>query len=174
MSTWAYIIIGIVALIVLCIIVHFVYRHYRIKYGLNLYAGGFGMLIAVACVAGFVLLMKSTPFAYALLIVGIAFFLWVAVISFKHCGAAGIIAILLEILFCLPCLLMAWDVVSRKGNTSTYVHPGRDAKYERERDKYINRKLSGRTYDPANDPRYNGGVNINDYDDEDVPPRRRR
>jgi len=94
-----YVIIAIVAIIVLTIIMHFINRAYRIKYGYNLFGGGIVMLLIIGCGVGAYFLGSSNKtLALGLGAVGGILLLILFIVNIKRCGfGAGILALFLQI-----------------------------------------------------------------------------
>lgn len=136
-----YIIIGIVAFIVLGIILHFINKSYYMKYGYNLYGGGIAMLLVIACAAGAFLLSKtSVSIAMILGGAGVVILIILIVVNTKRFGfGAGIGALILQIIFSVPSLLLIIELISGKGYSSTYNSISREQrKMEQERQRRNN------------------------------------
>lgn len=126
MEWWKYLIIGFVALIVLCIIFYAINRAFRRRYGFSLYGGAALMLLAIACVVGGIFLRKDSTFiAYGLFGVAGLLTLITLIYDIKKCGGVGFFALILQIIFSVPVLVVVIDIFTNKGrstimNTSDY------------------------------------------------------
>ncbi len=121
MAEWLkYLLIALGAVVVLAIILHFVNRAFRNKYGFGLYGGALLMLLAVAGIGGGVFLAVggTTLWGVVLIVIGIIPLIITLVWDFKKCGGAGIWAFLLQILFCVPTLFVIFDIIFNKGNST--------------------------------------------------------
>lgn len=107
-KTWQWVVIAIVAVIVLCVIMHFVNRAFRVNYNLNLFGGGLLMLVAIgACVGGYFLLKSdSKVIAFALFAVAALCVIITLVYDIKKCGGMGLVAFLCQILFSVGSLCL--------------------------------------------------------------------
>ena len=147
-----YVIAGIVGVIVFSVILHFINREFRIRYRLNLIGGGLLMLIAIGAAVGGVLIVTKagSKIGYALFALTAICVLITIIYDFKKCGGVGFLALICQILFCVPALILILELF-----TNTH---GAIRDYERdERD--IRRARRYRGYD---DNGYNG---YNDYND---------
>lgn len=121
MAEWLkYLLIALGAVVVLAIILHFVNRAFRNKYGFGLYGGALLMLLAVAGIGGgaFLAVGGTTLWGVVLIVIGIIPLIITLVWDFKKCGGAGIWAFLLQILFCVPALFVIFDIIFNKGNST--------------------------------------------------------
>lgn len=107
-ETWQWIVIGAVAFIVACVIMHFVNRAFRVNYDINLFGGGLLMLIAIGSAVGGYFLMKGDgkTLSYALFAVAAACVIVTLVYDVKKCGGMGIVAFLCQIIFSVGALLL--------------------------------------------------------------------
>lgn len=121
MAEWLkYLLIALGAVVVLAIILHFVNRAFRNKYGFGLYGGALLMLLAAAGIGGGAVLAVggTTLWGVVLIVVGIIPLIITLVWDFKICGGAGVWAFLLQILFCVPALFVIFDIIFNKGNST--------------------------------------------------------
>ncbi len=143
-----YIIIGIVAVIVLSIIMHFVNRAFRIKYNYNLFGGGIIMLLVIGCGVGAYLLMSSNKtLALGAIAIGAVLFIILFIVNVKKCGfGAGFGAIFLQIIFSVPSLLLIIELFNNKGYSPTYMGGGYRSRkrMEEERRRRINDRINNR------------------------------
>lgn len=147
MAPWLKWVIGIVvAIIVLFTILIFANRAFRHKYGFSLYGGGFLMLLGVAaCVGGVLMIMAEMKLGYALFIITAITVIVTLVYDFKKCGGAGILAFILQILFCLPCVLVIFDVLFNRGRSTLQQSIDEDV-YERRRARRQKRRNGGNNW----------------------------
>ena len=119
MEDWLkYLIIAIVAVIVFWIVSAFVNRAFIRKYGFSLYPGGFFMAIAAALIAGGIVLTKTSAVGWALAAAGAVIVVIILVYDFKKAGAGGgFLALILQIIFCAPSILMLIDLLFNRGRT---------------------------------------------------------
>ncbi|NCA92270.1 hypothetical protein EOM82_03340 [bacterium] len=150
-----YVIIAIVGVIVLTIIMHFINRAYRIKYGYNLFGGGVIMLLVIGCGVGAYFLRDSAKtLAMGLGVVGAILLVILFIVNVKKCGfGAGFLAIFLQIVFSVPSLLLIFELFSRKGysptlNSMNHSRSNRRIEEERRRrmDEQRYRRMNGRDY----------------------------
>lgn len=135
MQWWVWLIIVVVVVAVLAAVAFSVNRAFRRRYGVSLFGGGFLLLIGVASVAGGIVLGKNgMPIGYALLIVTAITFLFTLIYDFKKCGGAGIVAFLLQLVFCIPSLLIIFDVLFNRGRATLQASIDEDIR-ERRRDR---------------------------------------
>ena len=137
MPSWAkYLIIALVAVIVLSIIFSLINRKFKRTYGINLFVGGFFLLLAVGAIAGGVLLgLKVSKFGYALILVGLIIAIIVFVQDVKKCGGVGVVAWLCQLVFCVPTIFLIFDLVFNKGRSTAMTssrYGDRDMRYYRE------------------------------------------
>ena len=137
MPEWAkYLIIALVAVIVLSIIFALINRKFKRTYGINLFVGGFFLLLAVGAIAGGVYLgLKVSPFGYALIVVGLIISIIVLVQDVKRCGGGvGFVAFLCQLVFCAPTIFLIFDLVFNKGRgvASSSRYGDRDMRYYRD------------------------------------------
>jgi len=122
MKPWVYIVIGIVAFIVLVTVFYFINRSFRRKYGFGLYGGGILMLVAAGGIVGGAILLKGSEvnkiLCFALIGVGVLAFIITLIYDIRKCGGAAFLAILLQILFCVPSLILIFDIFLNKGRNS--------------------------------------------------------
>ena len=139
--TW--VIIGIVAFIVFCIIMHFINRAFRVRYALNLFGGGLLMILAGGGMALGVLGLNGTisrPIGY--LGFGIAAILIIITLVYdcKKCGGMGIVAFFCQIIFAPCSLFLFFEIFSSHGRNMPYGSyvERRSIQRERERKGYSN------------------------------------
>ncbi len=120
MPWWVYVIIAIVALIVLIVIANKVNRAFLRRYGVSLFVGGFFTLLAAGCIAGGIFLVADgSGIGWGLVGLGAIILLIVAIFDFKRCGfGAGLLAILLQIIFCAPSILLVVDLIFNHGRST--------------------------------------------------------
>ena len=120
MPWWVYVIIAIVALIVLIVIANKVNRAFLRRYGVSLFVGGFFTLLAAGCIAGGIFLVTDgSGIGWGLVGLGAIILLIVAIFDFKRCGfGAGLLAILLQIIFCAPSILLVVDLIFNHGRST--------------------------------------------------------
>lgn len=120
MPWWVYAIIAVVAIIVLWIVAVKVNRHFLRNYGVSLFVGGFFTLVALGLIAGGILLAREdNGIGWALLAAGAVILLIVLIVDFKKCGfGAGLLALLLQIVFAAPSILMFVDLVFNHGRST--------------------------------------------------------
>lgn len=108
MDWWVWLIIAIVAVVVLGLIAGAINRFFIRRYGVSLFVGGFFALIAAACIAGGVFLVKDgSGVGWALVALGAVILLVLMIIDFKKCGVVtGLFALVLQIVFCVPGILL--------------------------------------------------------------------
>lgn len=139
MEDWLkYLIIGIVAVIVFWIVSAFVNRAFIRKYGFSLYPGGFFMAIAAALIAGGLVLTATSAIGWVLAAAGAVIVVIILVYDFKKAGAGGgLLALILQIIFCAPAILMVFDLLFNHGRTFLGVSRRNDRAMRdyRERDK---------------------------------------
>ncbi len=139
MKPWVYVVIGIVALLVLVLIFYFINRAFRRRYGFSLYGGGLLMLVTGGGIAGGAILLKGGELnkiiCFALIGVGVLAFIITLIYDIKKCGGAAILAIILQIIFCAPSLLLIFDIFFNKGR-NTVASTG----YTRNREWYEDRR----------------------------------
>lgn len=119
----AWIIIGIVALIVLSVILHFINREFRIRYGLNLFGGGLLMILAIGgFVLGYFGLKGDLGKGVGFLGIGVAIFLIVITLIYncKKCGGIGFLALICQILFAPASLILLLEFFTSNGRSMTY------------------------------------------------------
>ena len=137
MPSWVkYLIIALVAVIVLSIIFALINRKFKRTYGMNLFVGGFFLLLAVGAGVGAVLIgLKVNKFGYALLIVSFIIALLVFIQDVKNCGGGvGFLAFLCQFVFCVPTIFLIFDVLFNKGRgvASSSRYGDRDMRYYRD------------------------------------------
>lgn len=132
MEWWKWLIIALVAALALYLIFYFINRAFSRKYGFSLYVGAFIILIAAALIGVGVLLLinVNTIFAAVAFAVGGILALIVLIFDFKSCGGAGILAFLLQILFCVPTVFVIFDLIFNKGRNTVF-NVRRDARRNR-------------------------------------------
>ena len=108
MDWWVWLIIAIVAVVVLGLIAGAINRFFIRRYGVSLFVGGFFALIAAACIAGGVFLVRDgSGVGWALVGVGAVILLILMIIDLKKCGVVtGLFALILQIVFCVPGILL--------------------------------------------------------------------
>ncbi len=116
-----YIIIGIVAVIVLSIIWHFLSKSYYGKYGHGLFGGGVAMVFVIGGVILAVFMAKTNTMIAAGggIAAAIIFFILVAVNTKRFGFGAGIGALILQTIFSVPSLLLIVELFTNKGYSST-------------------------------------------------------
>ena len=119
MEDWLkYLIIAIVAVIVFWIVSAFVNRAFIRKYGFSLYPGGFFMAIAAGLIAGGLFLTASSGVGWVLAAAGAVILLIILIYDFKKAGfGGGLLALILQIIFCAPALLLVFDLLFNHGRT---------------------------------------------------------
>ena len=134
---WAYIVGGIVAVIVFGLIMHFSNRSFRIKYDMSLYGGGLLMLITIAAVfLGIFVFQDNMPVKIGCFVGAGVLALITIIYDIKKCGGAGVLAFFLQIIFCVGSLFVVIDFF--KGNNVSY--------YNRE-DRVVRDRRRDRGYD---------------------------
>lgn len=120
MDWWVWLIIAIVAVVVLGLIAGAINRFFIRRYGVSLFVGGFFALIAAACIAGGVFLVKDgSGVGWALVGVGAVILLVLMIIDFKKCGVVtGLFALVLQIVFCVPGILLILDLLFNHGRST--------------------------------------------------------
>ena len=120
MDWWVWLIIAIVAVVVLGLIAGAINRFFIRRYGVSLFVGGFFALIAAACIAGGVFLVKDgSGVGWALVGVGAVILLVLMIIDFKKCGVVtGLFALILQIVFCVPGILLIFDLLFNHGRST--------------------------------------------------------
>lgn len=120
MDWWVWLIIAIVAVVVLGLIAGAINRFFIRRYGVSLFVGGFFALIAAACIAGGVFLVKDgSGVGWALVGVGAVILLILMIIDFKKCGVVtGLFALVLQIVFCVPGILLILDLLFNHGRST--------------------------------------------------------
>lgn len=120
MDWWVWLIIAIVAVVVLGLIAGAINRFFIRRYGVSLFVGGFFALIAAACIAGGVFLVKDgSGVGWALVGVGAVILLILMIIDFKKCGVVtGLFALILQIVFCVPGILLILDLLFNHGRST--------------------------------------------------------
>lgn len=120
MDWWVWLIIAIVAVVVLGLIAGAINRFFIRRYGVSLFVGGFFALIAAACIAGGVFLVKDgSGVGWALVGVGAVILLILMIIDFKKCGVVtGLFALILQIVFCVPGILLVFDLLFNHGRST--------------------------------------------------------
>lgn len=120
MDWWVWLIIAIVAVVVLGLIAGAINRFFIRRYGVSLFVGGFFALIAAACIAGGVFLVKDgSGVGWALVGVGAVILLILMIIDFKKCGVVtGLFALILQIVFCVPGILLIFDLLFNHGRST--------------------------------------------------------
>ena len=135
MEWWVWAIIALIVVAVLSAVAFSVNRAFRRRYGVSLFGGGFLLLIGIACLIGGVLLVKGgTTIGFALFIGTAVTFIFTLIYDFKKCGGAGILAFLLQLLFCVPSLLIIFDVLFNRGRSTIQASIDED-RYERRRER---------------------------------------
>lgn len=115
-----YIIGGVVAIIVLAIVLHFVNKSFYLKYGHSLYGGGLAMLVIIAGALGAFLLSDNKSLALICGAVSIIMFVILLIVNIKWFGVGvGIGAIFLQIIFSVPSLLLILELFTNKGCSTT-------------------------------------------------------
>lgn len=119
MEDWLkYLIIAIVAVIVFWIISAFVNRAFIRRYGFSLYPGGTFMVIAAALIAGGLFLSATSGVGWVLAAIGAVIVLIILIYDFKKAGfGGGLLALILQIIFCVPALLLLVDLLFNHGRT---------------------------------------------------------
>lgn len=113
-DVWKWIIIGIVALIVISIIMHFVNRSFRIRYNLNLFWGGLLMLITIGCVVGgYFLVQNENKIGYALFALAAILVILTLVYDCKKCGGVGVLAFFCQLIFSVGSLLLLLEFFNK-------------------------------------------------------------
>lgn len=145
MQWWVWLIIAFVGVVLLCTIMHYINKHYRIKYDMNLFGGGLLMLIAFAAFGfGIYLALQSNVIGYALLGLGGVITLITLIYDCKKCGWAGVPAVFFQLIFSVACLLLIIELMSNKGHSTTRLESYRETRDVRaRREAYRN----GRDYD---------------------------
>lgn len=120
MDWWVWLIIAIVAFVVLGLIAGAINRFFIRRYGVSLFVGGFFALIAAACIAGGVFLVKDgSGVGWALVALGAVILLVLMIIDFKKCGVVtGLFALVLQIVFCVPGILLILDLLFNHGRST--------------------------------------------------------
>ena len=120
MDWWVWLIIAIVAVVVLGLIAGAINRFFIRRYGVSLFVGGFFALIAAACIAGGVFLVRDgSGVGWALVGVGAVILLILMIIDFKKCGVVtGLFALILQIVFCVPGILLILDLLFNHGRST--------------------------------------------------------
>lgn len=120
MPWWVYVIIALVALVILIVIANKINRAFLRRYGVSLFVGGFFALLAAGCIAGGIFLVAGeSAIGWGLVGLGAVILLIVAVFDFKRCGfGAGLLAILLQIIFCAPSILLVVDLIFNRGRST--------------------------------------------------------
>ena len=120
MDWWVWLIIAIVAVVVLGLIAGAINRFFIRRYGVSLFVGGFFALIAAACIAGGVFLVKDgSGVGWALVALGAVILLILMIIDFKKCGVVtGLFALILQIVFCVPGILLIFDLLFNHGRST--------------------------------------------------------
>ena len=120
MDWWVWLIIAIVAVVVLGLIAGAINRFFIRRYGVSLFVGGFFALIAAACIAGGVFLVKDgSGVGWALVALGAVILLVLMIIDFKKCGVVtGLFALVLQIVFCVPGILLILDLLFNHGRST--------------------------------------------------------
>ena len=120
MDWWVWLIIAIVAVVVLGLIAGAINRFFIRRYGVSLFVGGFFALIAAACIAGGVFLVKDgSGVGWALVALGAVILLILMIIDFKKCGVVtGLFALVLQIVFCVPGILLILDLLFNHGRST--------------------------------------------------------
>lgn len=148
MKWYVWLIIALVAVIVLSIIFSLINRKYKRTYGINLFVGGFFLLLAVgAAVGGILIGLKINKFGFALLIVSFLISLLVFIQDVKRCGfGAGLGAWFCQLVFCVPTVFLIFDLVFNKGRgvSSSTRYSDRDMRYYREQQR--NKRNDDRYY----------------------------
>ncbi len=132
---------GIVGVIVLSVIMHYINRSYRIKYNYNLFGGGFFMLLAEGGIAVGILAMNGTLegnlFLYGGFGLAALLILIIAICNFKRCGfGAGLGALFLQIIFSVPCLFLLVELFSGKSLPTTNYREEQKIREERKKRGY--------------------------------------
>lgn len=137
LPVWAYIVGGIVAVIVFGLVMHFSNRSFRIKYNMSLYGGGLLMLIAIAAVIlGILVFQDDMPVKIGCFVGAGVLALITIIYDIKKCGGAGVLAFILQIIFCVGSLFVVIDFF--KGNNISH--------YNRE-DRVVRDRRRDRGYD---------------------------
>lgn len=144
MPTWLKWVIGVlVAFIVLSIALYYTNRAFRKKYNISLFGGGLLLLFGVAgLVGGIFLAIGGVTYGYALFIITVITFVITLVYDIKKCGAVGILAFVLQLLFCLPSLLVVFDILFNHGR-STMQASIDESRRERRRERRAARRQNG-------------------------------
>lgn len=143
MDDWLKIVLIVAAVaVVLAVALHFINRSFREKYGFGLYGGALLMLVFAAGVVGGIFLIKDdrATLGFAAIVVGAIALLITLVYDIKKCGAAGFLALLLQIVFCLPALFVVFDLVFNRGRNTiaapTHYYSKKGSGRRREEDEY--------------------------------------
>lgn len=120
MDWWVWLIIAIVAVVVLGLIAGAINRFFIRRYGVSLFVGGFFALIAAACITGGVFLVRDgSGVGWALVALGAVILLVLMIIDFKKCGVVtGLFALVLQIVFCVPGILLILDLLFNHGRST--------------------------------------------------------
>lgn len=116
-----YIIIGIIAVIVLSILLHFISKSYYAKYGYGLFGGGIAMLLVIGGVV-LAVFMHQTNTLIAVaggIAAAVIFFILIAVNTKRYGFGAGLGALVLQTIFSVPSLLLVVELFTNKGYSST-------------------------------------------------------
>ncbi len=137
MEWWMYLIIGIVVFAVLALFFTLVNRKFIRKYGFSLYGGGIALLIGAVSIAfGVLTIIEETgALSYVLIGIGALMIVLTLVLDFRKCGAlGGIGAFLLQLLFCVPSILVLFDLIFNKGRNT--FSAGNSVAYSKNRREY--------------------------------------
>lgn len=101
MDWWKIVLFAIIGIIALCVIMHYVNRHYKIKYRYSLYPGGFFVLLSIAAIIfGYFAEPSLKSLGTGLMVGGGIIILLIVIINIKKCGiAAGIFALIAQLIF---------------------------------------------------------------------------
>lgn len=150
-STITWVVIGIVAVIVFCIVMHFINREFRIRYRLNLFGGGLLMLLAGGGFALGALGLNGTlskPIGFLGFGIAIILILITLIYDCKKCGGMGIVAFLCQIVFAPCSLFLIFELFSSHGRSMTYgdYADRRDIQRARERRGYTDKNGNNGKY----------------------------
>lgn len=135
MPWWGWVILALIVVIVLSVVLFKVNRAFRRRYGVSLFGGGFLLLIGIACLGGGIALVHNGSTIGAALFIGTAItFIFTLVYDFKKCGGAGLLAFLLQLVFCIPSLLVVFDILFNRGRSTMQASVDEDI-YERRRER---------------------------------------
>lgn len=155
MPKWAiWLIVGIAAFIVLGLILRKINRSFSLKYGFSIYGGAFLMLLAIGGAVGGAFMVKNDiKIGYALFALTVILLLITLIYDFKKCGlGGGILALFLQIVFCLPSLFIVFDLLFNRGRTTLHTSVNNDRYYRRRKQKDEYRRNGGsKGYDRYND-----------------------